>query len=106
MKESLWQKMNGKREVSLSEEEIQFMSPEEAKEFFKDEDDEQANYWNQFLSTDRVSLAPEENFYVRKYQFNRCRSMQVSNTGQIPRQTPIDMLLNSDFMVSASDIAK
>ena len=46
MKESLWQKMNGKREVSLSEEEIQFMSPEEAKEFFKDEDDEQANYWN------------------------------------------------------------
>ena len=46
MKEALWQKMNGKREVSLSEEEIQFMSPEEAKEFFKDEDDEQANYWN------------------------------------------------------------
>ena len=64
MKESSWQRMNGPRD-DIEEDEIQFMSFEETKEVYRD-DEEQSNYWNQFLRQDRDALASasEDSFFV------------------------------------------
>ena len=66
MKESSWQRMNGTRD-DIEEDEIQFMSFEETKEVYRD-DEEQSNYWNQFLRQDRDALASasEDSFFVTK----------------------------------------
>ena len=66
MKESSWQRMNGPRD-DIEEDEIQFMSFEETKEVYRD-DEEQSNYWNQFLRQDRDALAStsEDSFFVTK----------------------------------------
>ena len=66
MKESSWQRMNGPRD-DIEEDEIQFMSFEETKEVYRD-DEEQSNYWNQFLRQDRETIAStsEASFFVTK----------------------------------------
>ena len=58
--------MNGPRD-DIEEDEIQFMSFEETKEVYRD-DEEQSNYWNQFLRQDRDALASasEDSFFVTK----------------------------------------
>jgi len=54
-KAAVWERMNGERD-DISDEETEFMSPEEAKKVYRD-DEELSNYWNQFLNPDSERLA-------------------------------------------------